>query len=288
MLKRRTIDYLQKHCHRLDGKTVIVTGASSGIGLKATEQLAWLGAHVIMACRNLTKAQKVLEGIVQDNPSASLELRCLDIGDSASIRTFAQTIADERIDVHSLVNNAGVFRVRGTTKDGDEIVMGTNYHGTRALTETMLPYLRSLPHEVSVTFTSSISYRIANPSQELPSAADSVLNDVRRYSLSKFLITRYGLELHRASAGTNLRIIITQPGISATPIATRALGAGLEKIVAPLASMVIQSPEKSALAIPFVLSNEVEPGALYGPHGFLDGWGYPQKNRLTRKALPQR
>lgn len=288
MLKPKTIAYLQKHCHRLDGKTIIVTGASSGIGLKATEQLAWLGAHVIMACRNLTKAQKVFQSIVQDNPAASLELRCLDIGDRASIRSFAQAIADEKTDIHALVNNAGVFRVRGTTKDGEELVMGTNYHGTRALTEAMLPYLRSLPHEVSITFTSSISYRIADPSKDLSDAKDSVLTDVRRYFLSKLLITRYGLELHRDLSGTNLRIIITQPGISATPIATKALGAGLEKIVALLASLVIQSPEKSALAIPYVLSNEVEPGALYGPHGFLDGWGYPQKNRLTRKALPQR
>lgn len=114
------------------GRTVIVTGASSGLGAEATRVLAQAGAKVIMACRDQDKAQAVADAI-----DGSTEVRRLDLADLSSVRAFADGL-DGDVDV--LINNAGVMAVpKGTTADGFERHIGTNHLGPFALTGLLSP-----------------------------------------------------------------------------------------------------------------------------------------------------
>jgi len=112
------------------GRTFIVTGANSGLGAVAARALARAGADVVLACRNLVKAEKVAAEI-----GARATVRELDLADLASVRAFAA--GTERVDV--LINNAGVMAVpHRTTADGFEMQIGTNHLGHFALTGLLL------------------------------------------------------------------------------------------------------------------------------------------------------
>ena len=277
MLTDKIKRYINGHCSSLSGKTIVVTGANSGIGYKATEELVFLGARVIMACRSIPKAQAARESLLKDYPEARMEIRHLDLANKNSIEAFADGVIQDKVDIDAFVSNAGIFRIQGKTEDGEDIVMGTNFTGTIHLAERLLPYLESLPHKVRMTFTTSISYMLGERSL---TEDYSKMSALRLYATSKLRLTRYALYLDESLKGSNVEVILTHPGISITPIADKAFSKAFMKIAHPLGRLLIQSPEKSALAVPFVLSNDVESGNIYGPNGFLCGWGYPKKNRI--------
>ena len=116
-------------------RTIVVTGANSGIGLVAARELARAGARVVLAVRNTAKGQSASTGITGDT-----EVRSLDLADLASVHAFADEW-DGGIDV--LINNAGVMAVpEQRTKDGFEMQIGTNHLGHFALTNLLLPNIK--------------------------------------------------------------------------------------------------------------------------------------------------
>src|SRR4051794_24355539 len=109
------------------GRTVVVTGANSGIGLVAASELAAKGAHVVFACRDTTKAEAARKGV-----PGSHEVLRLDLADLDSVRAFTDAMAGRQVDV--LVNNAGIMNVPfSRTPQGFESQFGTNVLGHFAL-----------------------------------------------------------------------------------------------------------------------------------------------------------
>ena len=140
----------------LADRVVVVTGASSGLGLQTTRALAGAGAHVVLAVRNLEKGKAASEQI-----SGDTEVRTLDLADLASVRTFAENWTGP-LDV--LINNAGIMAVpEGRTVDGFELQIGTNHLGPFLLTSLLLP---------------SITGRVVTVTSQLHSRAKIVLEDL--------------------------------------------------------------------------------------------------------------
>ncbi len=128
----------------LSGRTIVVTGANSGIGLTAARGLAGAGAHVVLAVRDRVRGEQAAETI-----PGSREVRELDLADLASVRAFAEAW-DRDLDV--LVNNAGVMAVpQARTRDGFEMQIGTNHLGHFALTNLLLPRITDRVVTVSST-----------------------------------------------------------------------------------------------------------------------------------------
>ena len=118
---------------RQDGRTFVVTGATSGIGLQTARILAAFGAHVVLAVRNPAKGETVARQL-----RGSTEVRRLDVSDLASVRSFAA----ETGPVDVLVNNAGIMAVPfARSADGFESQLATNHLGHFALTNLLLPRL---------------------------------------------------------------------------------------------------------------------------------------------------
>ena len=117
---------------RLDGRTFVVTGANSGIGLAASRALGAAGAHVVLAVRDPERGRRAAATI-----PGSTDVRRLDLADLASVRAFADGWEGE-LDV--LINNAGVMATpEQRTADGFELQIGTNHLGHFALTNLLLP-----------------------------------------------------------------------------------------------------------------------------------------------------
>ena len=123
------------------GRTAIVTGANSGLGLAAARELARHGANVVLACRDSSKGARAQDAIEAESPQATLELAALDLGDLASVESFAERFRSdsEHDGLDLLINNAGVMAPpRKQTKDGFELQLGTNHLGHFALTARLL------------------------------------------------------------------------------------------------------------------------------------------------------
>src|SRR5687767_14907525 len=125
------------------GRTILVTGANSGLGLRSAEALASRGARVLMGCRNLEKAADALEAVKKVAADAAPEIVPLDLADLDEVRACAQRLTDELDQLDVLMNNAGVIAIpHQRTKQGFETQFGTNHLGHFALTGVLLPILR--------------------------------------------------------------------------------------------------------------------------------------------------
>ena len=148
----------------------IVTGATGGIGRALTEGLCRKGLRVVMACRNMEKAEAVRQGIMRSGRAGNGEItvRTLDMASLGSIGRFAEELRSEGAEIAALVNNAGVMSARfGLTADGIEQCMGVNYVGPYALTRLLLPMIADggrIVNTLSVTYFSSPSRNGTNVS----------------------------------------------------------------------------------------------------------------------------
>ena len=132
-------------------KTIIITGANTGIGYETALELAKRNARVILACRDSKKGQEAVDKIKEESKNDNIELELLNLGSLKSIKDFSERIISklERLDV--LINNAGVagFENRTLTEDGFETIFGVNHLGPFYLTNLLLPLLeKSAPSRI--------------------------------------------------------------------------------------------------------------------------------------------
>jgi retinol dehydrogenase-12 len=199
-------------------KTIIVTGANTGIGKITAAELAKQGAHVILACRNQEKTEKVLEEIRRDVPGANVEFVPLDLGDLTSVRACAKALLDRNTPIHGLINNAGLAGSRGQTKDGFEVQFGTNHLGHYLFTRLLLDrIIESGPARI-VNVASASHYQAKGidwDALQKPTRSVTALNEYAVSKLSNVLFTK---ELARRLEGTQVTTYAVHPGVVATDV----------------------------------------------------------------------
>jgi retinol dehydrogenase-13 len=284
-LTQKTRAYLAANCPcDLAGKTVLVTGGNSGIGYKTAEIWLYLGGNVILACRSREKAEAARIQLSAEYPAPTVSTMALDLASFASIERFAAQLKAQQIDIDCFVNNAGVFHQAGKqTADGFELVMGTNYFGTYALSEQVLPYLESLSHPVTYINTISIIHKLATLDYS-DFYCEKHYGHFKIYARSKLALARYTNALVRRYEGSSVKVCMNHPGMSLTPIGLKAYGKTVYQIGSTF-GFLLNSAEKSALSVAYIMSHDVKPGSVVGPRGFLNGWGYPGQNKICPKAL---
>ncbi|XP_030537201.1 short-chain dehydrogenase TIC 32, chloroplastic-like [Rhodamnia argentea] len=148
------------------GFTAIVTGASSGIGVETTRVLALRGVHVIMAVRNVDAGRSVKEAILEELPSAKIDVMELDLSSMASVRKFALDYQSSALPLNLLINNAGVMACPFTlSQDNIELQFATNHIGHFLLTNLLLETMKKTSQESNaegrIVNVSSVSHRSA-------------------------------------------------------------------------------------------------------------------------------
>jgi len=209
------------------GRTVFVTGANSGLGLRMSEVLAGKGARVLLGCRSPERGAKALEQVRAAATGEAPELVRLDLADLDSVREAAkkvQELSGGKLDV--LVNNAGVMATpRGHTKDGFETQFGTNHLGHAVLTWLLMPSLRGGSKGRVVTL-SSVAATGARIDVADPNFERRMYNPGSAYGQSKLANQVFALELDRRlrAAGEDVVSVAAHPGYTWT-----GLGSGMAR-----------------------------------------------------------
>jgi NAD(P)-dependent dehydrogenase (short-subunit alcohol dehydrogenase family) len=169
------------------GRTALVTGANDGLGLHVTAQLVARGARVVMACRNLDKAERAKRALLELHADARLDVVPLDLGNLASVKACAEQVGAQYPGLDAIVCNGGIMAVPfGLTADGLEQHMGVNYYGHFALVARLMPVIRRTPGARVVTVT-SLAEKLGRLDLTSPVTADRY-NRWRAYGDSKLAI----------------------------------------------------------------------------------------------------
>ncbi|OHT92249.1 SDR family NAD(P)-dependent oxidoreductase [Mycobacterium syngnathidarum] len=257
------------------GRTAIVTGANTGLGLETAKALAAKGAHVVLAVRNLTKGEAAAEWISRSVPHADLELQRLDLGSLASVREAADAIRNKHDHIDLLINNAGVMTPpKETTADGFELQFGTNHLGHFALTGLLLDRLLPVTGSRIVT-VSSMGHRFTPGIRFDDLQWERSYNRLHAYGQSKLANLLFTYELQRRLIGQQTAALAAHPGGSDTELA-RHLPRAAQRAV-PLLRPLFQEAAMGALP---TLRAATDPGALggqyYGPDGLGEQKGHPK------------
>jgi NAD(P)-dependent dehydrogenase (short-subunit alcohol dehydrogenase family) len=268
------------------GRTAVVTGANSGLGLVAARELARRGARVVLACRNMEKGRAALAEVAAAATGPEPELEGLDLADLSSVRSFADKFRATHDHLDLLINNAGVMASpRRLTKDGFELHLGTNHLGHFALTNLVLPVMEGR-HARVVTLSS-------NAHKTVRRIAFDNLNGERRYfrwnayGQSKLANLLFALELDRRlrAERSTVKSLAAHPGYAATNLQSAAAPLVDRLIMKVSNTVVAQSDEMGALPVLYAATEPgLEGGTYVGPDGIGEQRGHPKVVRPSGAA----
>jgi NAD(P)-dependent dehydrogenase (short-subunit alcohol dehydrogenase family) len=248
------------------GRTFVITGANSGIGLAAARQLAERGARVVLAVRTVAKGEQAAATI-----SGETEVRPLDLTDLDSIHAFAEAW-DGELDV--LINNAGVMAVpQGKTKDGFELQIGTNHLGHFALTNLLLPRIAD-----RVVTVSSGAHNIGRIDLDDLNWERRRYDRWRAYGQSKLANLLFTSELQRrlTESGSDVRATAAHPGYAATNLQSHT-GSWFQNFAMAVGNKVFaQSEDAGAWPTVYAATEDIPGNSYVGPDGFLEQRGKPK------------
>ncbi|KAL6489022.1 hypothetical protein MHYP_G00027630 [Metynnis hypsauchen] len=203
---------------RLDGKTALITGANTGIGKETARDLARRGARVVMACRDLTRAENAAEEIQRTTGNGNVVIRHLNLASLYSVREFAKDFlaTEERLDI--LINNAGVMMCpKWITEDGYETQLAVNHLGHFLLTNLLLDLLKSSTPSRVVT-VSSIAHGGGKIDFDDLFFDKRPYNSLVSYKQSKLANVLFSRELARRMRGTGVTSYSLHPGVIRTEL----------------------------------------------------------------------
>jgi len=276
------------------GRTILITGANSGIGFEAAKALVAKGAHVVLACRSMPKAEAAVAEIEADDPPGSTEILELDLADLESVKQAADAfLADhDRLDV--LVNNAGLMAIpERLTPQGVEMQFGVNHLGHFALTGHLLDVLAATgtnDDPARVVSISSQGHRPGKIDFDNLDASESY-NPWTAYFRSKLANLLFTRELQRRANDADLPImaVAAHPGGSETNLGNEPAGDLLSKAMRVFEPVMrkfgMQSAAMGALPTLRAATDATVSGNDYfGPDGFNELKGHPVSVEMSSRA----
>ena len=262
----------------INGKTYIVTGANSGVGLETTRQLVKQGGHVIMACRRVDAGEAEAKSF--NGLKGSFDIMHCDLADLQSVRDFAHAFLKKYHHLDGLMCNAGLV-VTGNqpqyTKDGFEMTMAASYFGHFLLTELLLDILKkSAPSRMAIV--SSVMHA-GSPKNRYKVHLNDLnyenrkYNNFAAYGEAKVAVVQYAMELAERLKGTGVSTASVHPGWARSNFGGNGLLMKIMRVIMlPFRSSMTNSNEESAqTSLHCLLSDDapIHSGAYFSQHSVL-------------------
>lgn len=251
----------------MNGKTVIITGANTGIGKATASDLAKRGAKVVLACRNLPAAEQAVKDIRRCTKNGELIIQEIDLASFASIREFVRRIEEDDIKVDVLINNAGLFQCPyQKTADGLELQMGVNYFGHFLLTNLLIDNLAASSSS-RVVFVSSGLHQLGKIEFDNLNS-ERFYNKKAAYKNSKLATNLFARELANRVKDKGINVYTLHPGMARTDLARYVPIPRIVKVLLyPMAWLLFKSPWEACQTVVYCsVAEEIEneTGKYYG------------------------
>ncbi len=264
------MDFKLKNIPSQQGRIAIVTGANNGIGFETTLAMAKYGFKVVMACRNMKKAEKAKSAILQKSPDADLDILQLDLSDLNSVRAFAKNYKNNYSQLDVLINNAGVLIYSGKKNGaGIELQFATNHLGHFLLTNLLIDLM---PDDTAsrIVVLSSIAHKTAKI--HFDDLNGENIDDAEAvYGQSKLANLMFADELNRQlkRSGKKMVVLAVHPGGSFSGLFEEMSKGVRYYMYRTLAPFILNSNSSAAKPSLFAaLSPDVQGGEYFGPQGF--------------------
>lgn len=282
-----TINWTTENIPSQQGKTILITGANSGLGYEAAKILGKKGAHVVMTARNLQKGNEALKAIKKEEPKAKIDLLSLDLADFHSIRNFADEFHSKYAKLDVLINNAGIMNPpkREVTKQNFEVQFGTNHLGHFLLTGLLLDILKRTPNS-RISVQSSIVHKTESMKPDIYFADlnfEKSYNRDQAYAQSKLANLLFAYELDRRLKLNNIKTIVTaaHPGYTKTNLQANS---GFMMAVI-MNNILAQNVKMGVLPILRAATEEnLRGGEYFGPTKTMEMRGYPELVKSSDKS----
>lgn len=268
-------------------KNAVVTGANSGLGFAIACALAERGYTVVMACRNLQKADAAHQQLLERVPGANAPVIQLDVSNLDSIASFGKTVSEQFGTLDLLVNNAGIVAMPFERNSrGHEIQFATNYLGAFALSGTLLPLLQKgdSPRIVNI---GSLAHRFGKLVLDDLNWEKEEYNEWQGYARSKVAMLTFTLELDRRlkAANSTIKALAAHPGFANTNAgnspAVANKGPIRKKIQEWMTPLVPTADAAARAPVLAACGDNVQGGDYYGPRGLFEIGGKPGKAKLN-------
>lgn len=272
----------------LEDKTVIVTGANSGLGFEGAKKFAEKNAEVIMACRTLEKAESARRRIEGELEDPDLKLMKLDLADLETVKEFAEKFKENHDSLDILCNNAGLMAIpRRETVDGFEMQLGVNHLGHFALTGRLIDLI--IESEGRIVNQSSMAHEGSEIDFD-DLMSEETYSKWGAYGQSKLanLLFTYELDRKLEEIDADVEAVGCHPGVSDTNLFRK--GPEMtnskikEKIGGVFSHIIGQSSEKGSLPMVYAATEDLEGGEYIGPDGFRSMRGLPEKQESSEAS----
>ncbi|MEA5061064.1 MAG: SDR family NAD(P)-dependent oxidoreductase [Erysipelotrichaceae bacterium] len=277
-------EYLNKSISKVDGKTIIITGANSGIGFHTAEIIAKKGGHVVLACRSKEKAIEAIDRIKAVVKDANLEYVIFDQASFNSIDSFVDNITTNYANFYALMLNAGILRPEKETftKEGFPLTVGTNFYGLHHLMERLYPLIQNTMYEKRIIIEGSLVTRAAKYHGKKYDLIKTHSSTFHAYNISKIGVENLFAKYAQINKNPNLKFMLAEPGVCKTNI-IHSFPSWIIKPANGFLKSFMHSPEKGSLPSVHLITEPHSNGDILLPRGMFSIGGFPKKRRRMSK-----
>ena len=271
--------WLEHNTHLLTNQLAIVVGATGSIGKEIVDYLLQLKAKVIIAARNINKAESLKNQLLLKYPDGKVFIEYLDISSLESIDKFQLEIDKKYPKADIFINNSGVYHLpKGTSVDGYEIHFATNTLGNYYLAKKIMYDLKENAKMIFVSSLSANFYKINFKDIQ----SSHCKNKMKVYAISKRIMMANTLSIKKEINPYSFEINLVHPGVCATELFTKSHSKLFIKVIYPIMKLVFHNPKRVALNIIKAIFIETKVNEWITPSGLFEVWGYPKIKKMKK------
>ena len=282
--KKNKIDQYIDLLHRLDEKTVIITGANSGIGFEIARIALLKGANVIMACRSISRAETAREQLINETGSDNIAIEQYDQSNIQSIHSFSKIINDKYFNFHALILNAGTFLAE---KEVDEYhisnVYKTNFLGAYVLLNDLQDFLRNSEEEKRIIIQGSVA-SFAHKYKNKDKFIYGEEKPFKQYCLSKLCISNLFVYHRDRNSNSFVKYLLCEPGAAPTNL-FRSFKKWVKNITVSFLKGFCASTREGSLSACKLMCDVVSNGDYYHPRGLFTTKGLPTRGKFPKRFI---